>query len=151
MIRRIVAAIVAWAVGASLYVAAAYVWSGDPLSLLVQPLVGAALAAVLVALALAIGFLAGRVGPLRRAWRDHPEIAATLVVGCLALMLLGSSFGITSEYADPETNAPFTALHPAAGLGAYAALVFALANWPVGGRAPTKSPAKPKVPDLVEV
>jgi hypothetical protein len=149
MIHRVVAAGVAWAVGASLYVAAAYAWSGEPLSLLFQPFLGAGVAAVLVAVALALGGLAGRVRPLRRVWRDHPAIAATLAVGCLALLFLGSSVGITFEYVDPETNARFTALHPAAGLGAYAGLILALANWPPVRRAPTNG--KAKAFDLVEV
>jgi hypothetical protein len=123
--------VLAWAVGAAIYVAAAASWGGyDGLStLMVVPACAAVVGAAAVGLVLAIGH-AARTTPLWRAWAANPLWAA-LTAGCgVALLTCGAAAGLTGTYSHPDTGETFVAVHPAAALGGYALVVFAVAHWP---------------------
>jgi hypothetical protein len=58
--------------------------------------------------------------------------------------------GLTGTYTNPETGEQFEALYPAAALGAYFLLVFAVAHWPLGQATeagPRAAPDRPARPD----
>ncbi|MDY3554384.1 hypothetical protein R5W24_003506 [Gemmata sp. JC717] len=132
--RRLLLA--AWVLGAGVYVAAAIVWGGyDGFpDMAVLPACGAVASAAVVGLGLLAGRLL-RLTPLGRLWRSSPAWAAVTVVGSAALLGFGSAAGLTSEFTHPDTGETFRALHPLAALGGYAFLLFAVAHWPLGGRA----------------
>jgi hypothetical protein len=123
--------VLAWVVGSAIYAAAAVSWGGyDGLpTLLVVPACAAVVGGVMVGLVLAIGH-AARTTPLGRAWSRNPLWAA-LTAGCgAALLTCGAAAGLTGTYSNPETGESFVAAHPAAALGGYALVVFAVAHWP---------------------
>lgn len=129
---RWLATAAAWGLGAVLYVGAAVAWDGyDGLpDMVLVPACGAVLSAVVVALTR----LAGRVvflTPLGRVWRSTPKWPAATAVASALVLAGGSAVGLNGEYADPDTGRRFRALHPAAALGGYALLLFAVAHWPL--------------------
>ncbi|AWM40212.1 hypothetical protein GobsT_13410 [Gemmata obscuriglobus] len=131
--RRLLTVTAAWLLGAGVYVAAAIGWNGYdgfPDTILL-PACGAVVSAAFVG----GGLLAGRAlrrTPLGRAWQSRSAWAAVAAVGSVAVLVFGSAVGLTGEYTDPDTGEPFRALHPAAALGGYALLLFAVAHWPLG-------------------
>lgn len=138
--RRLLAASAAWAIGAGVYLVAAVVWGeydGFP-SLLLLPACAGAASAVAVGLALAVG-AAVRSTPLGRVWRSSRAWAAAAAAGGAAVLCFGSAAGLTGEYTFPDTGERFVALHPAAAVGGYFLLLFAVANWPRRGGVETES------------
>ncbi len=124
---RIVAA---WAAGGAVYLAAAITWGYDGLpSLVLLPVCSAIASAAVVGLALLAGLPLCRT-PLGRLWRSHWGWAGGTMAGSLAVLCLGSAAGLTDEFTHPDTGERFQALHPAAALAGYFALVFAAAHWP---------------------
>src|SRR5262249_20602462 len=108
----------AWLIGAAVYLGATIVWGGydGPLSLFFLPLCAAIASAVVVVLALLLGW-AFRPTPMARWWRAYMTGAVAVALGGAVLLLFGSSVGLTAEYTHPETGQRFAALHPAAALG----------------------------------
>jgi hypothetical protein len=101
------------------------------LSLIFQPIMGALCSALFVLLALAAG-LALRIPPIRRGWSADPRIAGALVLLGLGVLLFGSRAGfMAAGVIDPADMIIQRELRPAAGLTAYFAILFAVANWPV--------------------
>jgi uncharacterized membrane protein len=133
--------LVAWGVGGAIYLIAVALWSYDGiLSLVFQPLCAAVVSAMAVGLVLIPGLVL-RVPPLGRLWNAQRTCALVLVVGCLAVMGLGSSIGLTGSFEDPQTHRSFVALHPVAALLSYLLLLFVLAHWPA--RPPSPILARP--------
>lgn len=137
--------LVAWGAGWTIYLVAMLLWSYDGvLSLVLQPVVAGVVAAGAVGLAGVVGLVL-RVRPIGRAWHGHPGRAIGLIVAALAMLGLGSAVGLTGEYVAPETGREFTALHPAAALLGYLAIIFALLHWP-SRRPAGKGPARDELP-----
>ena len=143
---RLLRLLIAWGVGWTIYMVAVLLWGFDGLaSLILQPLCAAIVSAGCVGIVL-LGGLVLRVRPVGRIWRAHRSLAGVIAVACLAVMCLGSTVGLTGTYADPETGRPFVALHPAAAVLSYLALLFVLTHWPRGR--PAEQPAPRRVAGL---
>lgn len=129
---------IAWLVGTGLYLVAAVRdrYDGFP-DVLLLPVCAAAVSAAVVLSATLIG-LGFRRTPLNRLWRSSGVWAAIAAGGSLAVLGFGSAVGLTGEYTHPDTGERFEALHPAAALGGYFLLAFAIVHWPLG-RAPVSA------------
>ena len=139
---RLSTVLAAWVVGWVMYMVAmmAMVYDGF-LSVVFQAVVAAAVSGVFVAFVLMLGLIL-RVPSLGRAWNASPRWAVAIAVASVLVMLGGPAVGIATEYVDPETGRRFLGLHAAAALGSYAALLFAVANWPTRRRiTPTADPS----------
>lgn len=127
---RILAIGAAFGAGWAAYMAGVLLMpSGGFVALLLQPFVGAAVAALFVAAALMAGLVL-RIPSLRRLWRR--SVVPALLVATAGLLVLCSGFhlGLVAAGTDGETSGRFPMLHPAAALGGYGALIFGIAHCP---------------------
>jgi hypothetical protein len=98
--------------------------------LILQPFVAVFVSALFVFLSLILGLVL-KIPFLARWWTSSLWWAVVLVVGSLLLLCLGAYVGITDTYVNPDTGQQYEWLHPAAVLGGYFFLIFAIANWPI--------------------
>ena len=104
------------------------------LSFLLQPIMAALCSSLAVAAALAGGLIL-RLPGLRRWWRSSVLWAASITGASLFLLSFGYALGLRSTFVHPESGAEIQTLQVAVAIGAYFALLFALANWPRRRRA----------------
>ena len=129
--RRAFCATAAWVLAGGGYLIAAVRqhYDGFP-DVIFLPICAAIGSVAVVGFALVVGWVAG-LTPLGRVWRRHPVGAASAAVIGLVVITFGSEAGWTDSYTDPDTGRQWEGLHPAAALGGYFLLMFAVANWPV--------------------
>jgi energy-converting hydrogenase Eha subunit A len=118
--------VLAWLIGTFIYFAS--VLDGFE-SLILQPVIGAVVSAVSVGIVCGAGFVL-RISPLGRFWSSSCWLAVGLAALGLTVLLFGKSLGMSSVYADPESQQQFIGLSPKAAISGYFALLFAVANWP---------------------
>jgi hypothetical protein len=129
---RLVLVFSAFVVGWIVYMIAMMMTSYDGvLSMIFQPFMAAICSAIVVAVAVIVGLLL-KVPSISRIWNATPLWAIALIVCSLLILCFGSYLGMVETYTDPQTKLQFQGLHSAAALGGYFALVFAIANWPLG-------------------
>jgi hypothetical protein len=131
LLLRLVAAFVAFCVGWLTYMVAMTmtVYDGFP-SLILQPFVAAFVSALFVFVSLILGLVL-KIPFLARWWTSTLWWASLLAVCSLLLLCCGACIGITDTYVNPDTGQQYEWLHPAAVLGGYFFLIFAIANWPI--------------------
>jgi len=131
LLLRLVAVFVAFCVGWLTYMVAMMmtVYDGFP-SLILQPFVAVFVSALFVLLSLILGLVL-KIPFLARWWASTRWWAVLLAVGSLLLLCFGACVGITDTYVNPDTGQQYEWLHPAAVLGGYFFLIFAIANWPI--------------------
>ena len=145
MVARLIAVAAAFGLGWLVYMIGMVLTVYDgALSLLLQPFLAALVSGVCVAVALLVGLLLRL--PLLFAWWTRTSLWAGLLAGTSLLVLaFGYSLGLTEVGTNPETGDAVVVLHPAAALGGYFLLLFAVANWPASMRKrrddPTPQPA----------
>jgi hypothetical protein len=120
--------VAAFGVGWIVYMiqAAGCCFDGAP-SMILQPIMGAAITAISVGVAV-LGGCVLRLPWIRRLWSWH--WATALAVGGVAVMLLGNGIGLSVSFTDPDTHETLNGLSPAAARISFGLLVFAVANWP---------------------
>jgi hypothetical protein len=134
VLTRGVAAAVAFVVGWAVYMVGMVLTVYDGcLSLLFQPIMAALWSSLTVAAALASGLIL-RLPGLRRWWRSSMLWAASIAGASLFLLVFGYALGLRSTFVDPESGVEFQALQVGVAIGAYFALLFAIANWPAPRR-----------------
>ena len=131
MIARGIAAFAAFCVGWVVYMVAMMVTTYDGVfSLIMQPFVAVLVSLTFVAAAFLAGLLMKALG-LAKSWSRRPGWAALLAGLSLGIMLFGTAIGVTAVGIDPETGRSLKMLHPAAAVGSYFTLIFAVTNWPI--------------------
>lgn len=134
MLARILAVAVALGLGWVVYMIGMVLTVYDGLlSLIFQPFMAALASFISVTTALFIG-LFFRVPILFRWWTRTSLWASLLVVASLLILTFGYSAGLTYAGTNPQTGSTVLTLHPAAALGGYFGLLFAVANWPASMR-----------------
>ena len=131
LLMRSVTAVTAWIIAWVVYMIAMMMTVYDGLlSLIFQPIMAALTSTLFVGAALLVG-LVFRIPFIGRVWSSSWCWAGLLAVSSLFVLCLGSTFGMTSMYTNPETGTQFRGIHPVAALGGYFVLIFSIANWPL--------------------
>lgn len=107
----------------------ATVYDGFP-SLIFQPIIGALVTTLVVALSLVVGliFLIPRIG---QTWRALWFMAPILVISSIIFMCFGTHLGLTETFTNDETGNKFTGLRSDVALTSYLLMIFVVTNWPL--------------------
>jgi len=131
LLMRSVTVVAAWIIAWVVYMIAMMMTVYDGLlSLIFQPVMAALTSTVFVGAALLVG-LVFRIPFVGKVWAASWWWAASLAATSTLVLCLGSTFGLTSIYTNPETGSQFTGIHPIAALASYFLLIFSIANWPL--------------------
>jgi hypothetical protein len=130
MLARMIAVAAALTLGWIIYMIGMVLTVYDGiLSLIFQPFVAALVSGVCVAVALVLGLVL-RIPVLSRWWTATSLWAALIAATSLFVLAFGYFIGLTYVGTNPETGSEIVTLHPAAAMGGYFSLLFAVANWP---------------------
>ncbi len=100
------------------------------LSIIFLPVFMGAASGLVVGVALLTGMVL-RIPALERRWNSHRVLAGSLACAGVFVLVFGYWLGLTRIVDDPLRGGLVPTLHPAAFLGGWFALVFAVVNWPL--------------------